>query len=140
MIRRSALALFLFATLAYAQTPDDFFGYSIGDRFTPHHRILAYFDELAKSTSLVTVQRIGETYENRPLVLAVITSPKNRAAIDDIRRNLTSLANGEGDGSLAKTTPAIVWLGFGVHGNESSSAEASMLVASALVREPALLD
>jgi len=141
MIHRIALALLVCLSFAlHAQSPDDFLGYKIGDRFTPHERLLAYFDDLATKSDLVTVERIGETYENRPLVLAVITSPKNRGALDDIRRNVAALANGEGDGALAKSTPAVVWLGFGIHGNESSSAEASMLVANALVREPALLD
>jgi Zinc carboxypeptidase len=143
MIRRLALALIvlLATTLAVAKpVPEQFLGYPIGERFTPHHRILAYFEELDRASELVTVQKIGETYEQRPLVLATITSAKNRAVLEDIRRNVVSLANGEGDGTLAKTTPAVVWLGFGVHGNESSSAEAAMLVASALVREPALLE
>ena len=30
----------------------------------------------------------------------------------------------------------VVWLAYGVHGNESSSAEAAMLVASTLLRDP----
>src|SRR2546430_422891 len=80
------LALFL-AAAAHAQipTPDEFFGYTLGERFTPHARILDYFDELAKRSSLITVQRFGETYEHRPLVLAVITSAKNREALSTIR-------------------------------------------------------
>ena len=63
------------------------------------------------------VEQIGETYEKRPLVLATITSEKNRAALETIRRNVNTLARGEGDvAEIAKTTPAIVWLAFGVHG------------------------
>ncbi|HVR42919.1 MAG TPA: M14 family metallopeptidase, partial [Thermoanaerobaculia bacterium] len=34
-------------------------------------------------------------------------------------------------------TPAVVWLAFGVHGDESSSAEAAMMVASRLMRDDA---
>lgn len=132
------LALVLFATLATAQpTPQEFLGYPIGERFTSHDRILDYFHELAKQSKLITIEQIGETYEHRPLVLAAITSAKNRAALDDIRRNVALLANGEGDvDAIAKNTPAIVWLAYGVHGNESSSAEAAMLVASALLHDP----
>ncbi|HEV3486280.1 MAG TPA: M14 family zinc carboxypeptidase, partial [Vicinamibacterales bacterium] len=112
-----------------------------GETFTPYDRILDYFDALAKASPLITVEKIGSTYEGRPLVLATLTSQKNRANLDGIRRNVALLANGEGDvAQLARTTPAIVWLAFGVHGNESSSAEAAMLVASTLLREPRLLD
>lgn len=139
MIRRSAplLALLLAASLsAQTPTPDEFLGYGMGERFTPHHRILAYFEELARTSELVKLRQIGETYEHRPLVLATITSQKNHAALDTIRRNAVALANGEGDvDAIVRDMPAVVWLAFGVHGNESSSAEASMYVASALLRD-----
>src|SRR5512134_858554 len=78
-------------------SPAEFLGYTIGDRFTPHHRILAYFDELAKRSSLITIRTIGATYEDRPLVLATLTSAKNRASLDAIRANAVTLARGEGD-------------------------------------------
>jgi hypothetical protein len=132
----------LCSSVALAQTvptPEEFLGYKMGERFTPHHRILAYFDELAKRSKLVSVQQIGETYENRPLVLATITSEKNHAALDSIKRNAAMLAHGEGDPStLVPNMPVIVWLAFGVHGNESSSAESAMFVAAALLRDPEL--
>lgn len=144
MIRRSA-ALLLVAALsvaAHAQvpTPDEFLGYKLGDRFTPYSRILDYFNELTKRSNLITVQQFGETYEHRPLVLAVITSPKNRAALDTIRQNVVALSDPNATtaaraAEIAHSTPAIAWLAFGVHGNEASSSEASMMVASALLRD-----
>jgi hypothetical protein len=147
MLRRIVLAVALLAltTTAFAQTaiptPDEFLGYKLGDRFTPYDRILDYFDELAKHSNLITVEKFGETYEGRPLVLATITSAKNRAALDQIRRNVVSLGdpsatNATRAAEVAKSTPAVAWLAFGVHGNESSSAEAAMLVASTLLRDP----
>jgi len=147
MMRRLSLCLFvlLFAAASQAQnsipTPDEFLGYTLGERFTPHARILDYFRLLTTRSNLITMQQFGETYEHRPLMLAVITSPKNRAALDSIRANVAALtdpgATNQGRANeIAKSTPAIAWLGFGVHGNESSSAEASMEVASTLVRDP----
>jgi len=145
MTRRIVLSvvLSLICTAAFAQqtipSPAEFLGYPIGERFTPHHRILAYFDELAKRSSLITVRTIGTTYEDRPLVLATITAAKNHARLDAIRANVATLARGEGDAAaLTKSTPAIVWLAFGIHGNESSSAESSMMVAHALLTDPDL--
>src|SRR6266581_3557758 len=94
--RSAALVLILLlAAAAHAQlpTPDEFLGYKLGERFTPYSRILDYFDELAKRSELITVQRFGETYEHRPLVLAVITSAKNRASLDTLRQNVVSLAD-----------------------------------------------
>ncbi len=146
MIRRCfAIVVFLaFPALAFSQnaipTPDEFLGYKLGDRFTPYARILDYFNELAKRSSLITVHQFGETYEHRPLILAVITSSRNRAGLDAIRQNVVALSDPSATtparaAEIARSTPAIAWLGFGVHGNESSSAEASMLVASALLRD-----
>ena len=126
---------------AEVPTPDDFLGYKLGDRFTPYSRILDYFNELAKQSKLITIHQFGETYEHRPLVLAVITSAKNRASLDTLRQNVVALSDPSATtparaAEIAHSTPAIVWLAYGVHGNESSSAEASMLTASTLLRDP----
>ncbi len=124
---------------AQVPTPDEFLGYPLGERFTTYDRILAYFDELTRRSALITVEKFGETYEGRPLVLAIITSEKNRRSLEVIRSNVATLANADADAGraaeIAKSNPAIVWLGFGVHGNESSSTEAAMLVASTLLRD-----
>jgi zinc carboxypeptidase len=143
---RRLTAFLLVAALAAAghaqvPTPDEFLGYKLGDRFTPYARILDYFNELAKRSPLITVQQFGETYEHRPLVLAVITSQKNRAALDAIRQNVAALADPTATtpvraAEIAHSHPAIAWLAFGVHGNESSSSEAAMLVAGTLLRDP----
>jgi hypothetical protein len=123
-------------------TPEEFLGYKIGDRFTPHHKIVEYFDVLAKSSNLITHQKFGETYEHRPLTYAVLTSPANHAQLEAIRQrigeinrpDLTTPARAE---EIARTTPVLVWLAFGVHGNESSSAEAAMMVARRLLQNDA---
>jgi hypothetical protein len=146
-MRRLSLCLFVlfFAAASQAQTaiptPDEFLGYTLGDRFTPHARILDYFHLLTTRSNLITMQQFGETYEHRPLMLAVITSPKNRAALDSIRANVAALTDPNATtqtraNEIAKSTPAIAWLAFGVHGNESSSAEVSMEVAHTLLTDP----
>src|SRR5258705_9595945 len=108
MIKKLPIILYVLAIAAAAHaqaqlsvpTPDEYLGYKLGDRFTPYARILDYFNELAKRSPLITIQQFGETYEHRPLVLAVITSPKNRAALDSLRQNVVALAD------PATTTPA----------------------------------
>src|SRR5437660_1450490 len=147
MMRRLSLCVFVLFGAAASQaqtaipTPDEFLGYTLGDRFTPHARILDYFHLLTTRSNLITMQQFGETYEHRPLMLAVITSPKNRAALDSIRANVAALTDPNATtqaraNEIAKSTPAIAWLAFGVHGNESSSAEVSMEVAHTLLTDP----
>src|SRR3954453_4657808 len=148
MMRRLSLCVFVLFLAAASQaqtaipTPDEFLGYTLGDRFTPHARILDYFRLLTTRSNLITLQQFGETYEHRPLMLAVITSPKNRAALDSIRANIAALTDPNATSQaraneIAHSTPAVAWLAFGVHGNESSSAEVSMEVASTLLNDPA---
>lgn len=147
--RRAALAVLVALCVALGASaqnapapipsPEALFGYPMGERFTPHHRILRYFEELTRRSPAISIRQIGETYEGRPLVLATITSAKNRAALEAIQRNARAIARGEGEvDDLVRDMPVVVWLAFGIHGNESSSAESSMWVAHALLTDPEL--
>src|SRR5260221_13661220 len=125
MMRRLSLSLLFlfFAVGMQAQTaiptPAEYLGYPLGERFTPYARILDYFHLLTARSNLITMQQFGETYEHRPLILAVITSPKNRAALDSIRANVAALTDPNTTSQtraneIARSTPAIAWLAFGV--------------------------
>jgi hypothetical protein len=117
--------------------PDAVLGYPVGSRFTHWERIAGYFDALAAASPRVKVWEYGRTYEGRPLKLAAIGSPENLARLDEIRALRLRLAEPEGlsDGErerLIKRLPAVVWLAYGVHGDEASSSEAAMVTAYAL--------
>ena len=117
--------------------PDAALGYPIGSRFSHWERIAAYFDTLAATSPRVKVWEYGRTYEGRPLKLAAITSPENLARIDEIRAQRLRLAEAEplaaGERErLAKRLPTVVWLAYGVHGDEAASTEAAMVTAYAL--------
>lgn len=107
-------------------TPKEFLGYELGDRFTRHHRVMEYFKHVADEMPNVELRSYGETYEHRPLVYTIITSPENFKNLEQIRTdNLIRTGLSEGKASAGKT--AIVWMSYNVHGNESSSLEASMM-------------
>ena len=113
-------------------SPSEFLGYETGDRFTAHHRTVEYFEHVASAMPNAKLFRYGETYENRPLVYLVITSPENIKDLETIRAdNLKRSGLMEGNSSGRKI--AIVWLSYNVHGNEASSMEASMLTSYELV-------
>lgn len=113
-------------------SPADFLGYDIGTFHTRHDRIVAYMKELAALSDRATYQEIGWTYEHRPMPVLTVTAPENHARIEEIR--LEHLARSQTTpGEDAGSGPAIVHLGFGVHGNETSSSEAAMLMAYWLV-------
>ena len=118
--------------LNHIQSPQAFLGYKLGERFTPHYRIVDYLHYLAGASNRVLIHQYGETYEGRPLLYLIISSPSNLDSLEAIRRRLLSLREPQkltDADKLFRETPAVVWLSYGVHGNESSSSEAAMQVA-----------
>lgn len=112
----------LFAQL---QSPADFLGYELGDRYTPHHKVIGYVQHVAENSDRVTIETYGETYENRELVHLLVTSPANHQNIEEIRTNNLKLT-GLMEGDPTNLRKAIVWLSYNIHGNETSSSEAAM--------------
>ena len=106
------------------KSPSDFLGYDIGTQFSRHSQVVDYFDHVSKEMSEnILLINYGKTYERRPLFYAVISSKENIAEIESIRLNNLSALDVNENRSNDK---AIVWLSYSVHGNESSSTEASM--------------
>ncbi|NNM33750.1 MAG: zinc carboxypeptidase [Gemmatimonadetes bacterium] len=114
-------------------SPEEFLGYPIGDFHTRHDRIVAYMEELARLSDRATFQIIGYTYEHRPMPVLTVTAPENHARLEEIRQNHLASLDPQNPPTVDATRPAIVHLGYGVHGNETSSAEAAMLTAWWLV-------
>lgn len=110
-------------------SPQEFLGYGIGDFHTRHDRIVSYFYELAKVSNRVNVQVIGKTYEQRPMIVATITSPANYNNIENIKQEHLRLTNPQAALPEINNMPVIIQLGYNVHGNEPSSSEAAMLTA-----------
>lgn len=113
-----------------AQSPDVFLRRPLGEQFTPHHQLTAYFDQLAvNSATTMRLEQYGTTAEDRPLRLAFFSTPENIARLEQIRLNNLKLA-GMLPGKPGTDAPvAIVWISMSVHGNEPSGAECSMELA-----------
>ncbi|HYF30651.1 MAG TPA: M14 metallopeptidase family protein [Chitinophagaceae bacterium] len=116
------------------QSPDQFLRYKLGDRYTPHYRIVEYFKYVSQAVpNRMKLEQYGETYEGRPLYLAFFSSPENMARLESIRMNNLRLANATKDRAApTEDGIVIVWLSYNVHGNEPSSSEAAMKTLHAL--------
>ncbi|WP_294390817.1 M14 family zinc carboxypeptidase [uncultured Sphingomonas sp.] len=110
-------------------SPEQFLGYPIGSRYTRHDRLVEYMRELARLSDRVTVKEIGRTYEDRPLITLFVTSPRNHARLEAIRREHAVLADPNGAAVDPRQVPVVVGLYYSVHGNETSSGEAALLTA-----------
>ncbi len=114
--------------------PEAVLGYPLGARFTHWTQILAYLQAVAAASDRVKMWEYGKTYEGRPLELVAISSPQNLARLESLRTDRLRLADPgtlsrEERDELARKLPAAVWLAYGTHGDEASSAEAAMAVA-----------
>lgn len=128
-----ACVLFPLLGMAQVQHPDAFLPHALGANFTPHHLLVDYFEHVAANSDHIRLVRYGSTNEDRPLLLAFVSTPENLAKLDDIRTNhlrRAGLESGTADPALDR---AIVWFTYSVHGNESAGSESSMGVLHDLV-------
>lgn len=137
MHKRLFLILLLVASFqfvfAQVQSPGQFLGYKLGSRYTPHWKIVEYYKHVASAVpSMIKLVDYGKTNEGRPLMVAFVSEAKNISNLESIRKNNLGLAKIANNGSLTNA-PAIVWLSYNVHGNETSSSEAGMATLWALV-------
>lgn len=136
MSRIFAFSVFLLFSLvvnAQIQSPKEFLGYELGESFSRHHQVVDYFKHLADQSSSIQLQPYGKTNEGRLLQLAFISSPENLKNIEEIRK--THLHNSGVVAGPKNDNKIIIWLSYNVHGNESSSTEASMKTAYALLTQ-----
>lgn len=131
-MKKLLLAFLLFASLmteAQLKSPGEFLGYPLGSKFTPHYKIVNYFNYIAAAaSSQIKLQQYGETNEGRPLLLAFIASEENLPKLEEIRKNNLRLTGLLSDKPADVNAPAIVWLSYNVHGNETSSSETALKV------------
>ena len=114
-------------------SPEAFLGYAIGERHTRHDQIVAYLTKLSELSEKASIEIYGETHEFRKLVMLTISSKENLANLDNLKKQHLAFTNPNESPTNYGDLPIFVQLGYGVHGNEPSSAEAAMLMAYTLV-------
>ncbi|MGE3166254.1 MAG: M14 family metallopeptidase [Planctomycetota bacterium] len=114
------------------QSPTDFFGISLGERFTAHRDVLAYCRHVAQGSDRVLLVEYGRSAEGRELVYLVCGRPDRLRDVNAVRERQRRLADprriGADLANVIETQPAIVWLSYNVHGNEASATEAALQV------------
>ena len=118
---------------AAVATPDQCLGHPVGAQPAPPEAIVACFRSWAKSSPRVKVEPYAASFEGRELVRAVITSPANHARLDAILADVQALAEPRRKGAreaadrIARSSPAVAWFGYSIHGDEISGADASLV-------------
>ncbi len=114
-------------------SPEDFLPTSYGKHFTPHHLLVDYYEHVAANSELVQVQTYGRTNQRRPLLYTIVTSKENFNKLEEIRLN-NLRRTGLEEGRVIDDNIAIVWLSFGVHGNEAGASESALATLYDLAR------
>jgi len=113
------------AAAARITSPKDEFGFSIGDDYelVNYRQLVAYWKKLDAESDRLTLVDIGRTAGGRTMVMAVITSPANRARLGRYKEIAARLALAKGltDADarrLAAEGKAVVWIDGGLHATE----------------------
>ena len=108
-------------------TPSSVLGSYVGEWHVRHDQLVDYMYAVAEASPRVSIIETGRSHGNRPLLQLRFTSEQNQARLDDIRQqHMATLTSGAKPSSDA---PLIVYMGYSVHGNESSAANAALLIA-----------
>ncbi|WP_298421395.1 M14 family metallopeptidase [uncultured Kordia sp.] len=110
-------------------TPESVIGHEVGKWHTTHDKLVVYMKTLANSSDRITLEDRGKTFEDRPLLLLTITSPKNHQNIETIRKEHLALTETNGQNTDVSNMPIVVYQGFSIHGNEASGSNAALLLA-----------
>ena len=114
-------------------TPEQYLGYEIGFEHTRHDLIVAYLKYLSNISDKAQIIKYGESHEGRDLIMLTVSSTENLNNLENIKNeHLKHIVPGIKT-KIDSNLPVIVNLGYGVHGNEPSSAEAAILSAYTLV-------
>ena len=128
--------------------PQSILRYDVGDFHTTYAQMEKVIEQIAAAApDRVRVLDIGLTNEHRMQHVIAISSPENIARLDEIKANIARLADPRKTSAadvdtIARSTPAVAWMAYTIHGNESASFEAMMQVMYQLSasNEPATLD
>ena len=110
-------------------------GHKPGEKISSPVQIVDYLKALeAADPARVRVVEYARSWQDRPLVYAVIARPETIRRLDGVKADLALLASGavmpaaERDALIVRT-PAVAWLGFGVHGDEITPADSGLALA-----------
>ncbi|MBT0587878.1 peptidase M14 [Alteromonas sp. SM 2104] len=108
-------------------TPASVLHANVGEWHVRPDQLVHYMQTLADASPLVSLVETGRTHENRPLLLLQITSAEKQSQLESIQQQHKQTLQ-SGDKPTADA-PLILYMGYSVHGNEPSGANASLLIA-----------
>ncbi|MFN2314305.1 MAG: M14 family zinc carboxypeptidase [Bacteroidales bacterium] len=115
-------------------SPSSFIGHEVGEWHVTHDKLAGYMKLLGDHSERAVWEEYGKSWEGRTLGQLIITSEENMGRLEEIRLEHLKLSDPDvSRGIRTDDMPLVIKLGYGVHGNESSAQNASLLTAYYLV-------
>jgi hypothetical protein len=112
------------------QSPSQFAGHPLGSRHWPHSLVVEYMRYLGEHSERAEWQPYARSHGGRELGFLTITSAANQKRTRRIQTLHRQLTQPKSSSKVAiETLPAVIQMGYGVHGDESSATHASLAVA-----------
>ena len=111
--------------------PDEFLGFGIGERVAAPWQITSALKTWSNESNRIKVIEYARTHEDRPLHAVFISSPNNIKNLEAIKQDITKLADARITSdrqakSLIDDMPAVAWMAYSIHGNETSGADGAL--------------
>ncbi|MGB8951174.1 MAG: M14 metallopeptidase family protein [Candidatus Aminicenantales bacterium] len=143
-LKNLAVSFFLITLLSaflHAQTsPEAFLGFKVGEdrKLADYTQIQAYFAKLAQESPKLKLFTIGESTLKKPMIMAVITSEENMAALDHYREIVKKLKDPrtlpvEEAKKLAEEGKIFILITCNIHATEIASSQMTMELAHNLI-------
>lgn len=112
--------------------PKNILGYQIGEWHPSHDQIKLYLKTICELSPICEYEEYARTHEQKALFFLKISDQKNLENQDAIRAKRDKLVDPYSE-TKDKDVPLVIYQGYSIHGNESSGASASMMVAYYLI-------
>ena len=118
--------------------PNEFLDFDYATRVATPEQITSALMSWANQSDRLKVVEYARSHENRPLHAVFISSPKNLNNLNAIKDKVSQLAdaritNDRKAKILISEMPAIAWMAYSIHGNETSGADAALGVIYHLI-------
>ena len=130
--------------------PEKFLGFEVGDRVATSLQIVESLEAWSSQSERIKVIEYARSHEGRPLHAVFISSPDNISRLDEIKSDIVRISdarkiNDSEASQIIKELPAIAWMAYSIHGNETSGADAALasiyhLIASEDEKVSSMLD
>jgi murein tripeptide amidase MpaA len=123
-------------------SPEEHLGYLVGTegKLADWSEIVEYFKNVGEASPRIHIEKLGETTEENPFILAIITSEENMSRLEELRQvqlklsNPHNLSEGEAE-ELLKRGKTVVLITCSIHSTEVGGSQMSMELLHRLATE-----